>query len=276
MKKDFIEYQKGKLPIILSSPHGGYLKPPSVRNRCFGNFNRDVYTQEISRQFQQHLKSITGFYPYLIINLLSRRKLDANRSLKAGTSNKLSKKSWKQYHEFVFDAKKDAIKNYGFCFFVDVHGFPSPTKKFFIGYCLTAKNLKKPDEILNKEKYINKSSIKNIYNLNDFVFSNLVRGKNSFGNIFERNDSSNKYKIIPSPKNKNPNGTFYGGGYNTKIHCVKNNKCTAGFQLEMSKAIRVDKNINDMETGDIEREKFSLVFCQSLVEYINVCYDCKF
>ncbi|MFK7932341.1 MAG: hypothetical protein AB8G22_02455, partial [Saprospiraceae bacterium] len=79
----FVEYRAGNLPIILSAPHGGDLRPDTIPDRdCSGcSYVQDRYTKPITEGVYDAFVAATGCYPHAIINLLHRVKFDANRDV---------------------------------------------------------------------------------------------------------------------------------------------------------------------------------------------------
>merc|ERR1711894_771197 len=100
-RKQYIEYQPGALNVILSVPHGGTLKPDSIPDRDAGYFidgkrvydhksatkdfdncgiqrKCDMNTVPLALKLSDELQELTGAKPHIIINRLSRVKLDAN------------------------------------------------------------------------------------------------------------------------------------------------------------------------------------------------------
>ena len=91
--KKYIEYQPGKLNVIISIPHGGYLCPPSIPQRdagCYLNgqcvysheagpkdekncpvrYKRDKYTKELGFLVAKELTALTRLKPHIVINHL--------------------------------------------------------------------------------------------------------------------------------------------------------------------------------------------------------------
>ena len=80
---NYIEYQVGTLPLVISVPHGGSLDPSSIPNRTCNDpvYATDEFTIETALQIKNKLFELTGCYPHLIISHLKRSKLDPNRNL---------------------------------------------------------------------------------------------------------------------------------------------------------------------------------------------------
>ena len=60
---------------------------------------RDSYTQELTRLIHDNLLVATGKSPTMVINLLSRTKLDANRDINEATFGvELAVEAWEEFH----------------------------------------------------------------------------------------------------------------------------------------------------------------------------------
>ncbi len=81
---NYVEYIAGDMPLIISAPHGGSLKPSEVPDRKRGEFTPDACTGELARAIQQACYSHFGRCPHVILCLLERRKVDCNREIEEG------------------------------------------------------------------------------------------------------------------------------------------------------------------------------------------------
>jgi hypothetical protein len=80
----YAEYIVGNLPIVISVPHGGYLRPLQIPERLGKDVcsTSDIFTQELGRAIlQQFYERLHGRIPHMIINRLDRSRLDANRPI---------------------------------------------------------------------------------------------------------------------------------------------------------------------------------------------------
>ena len=63
---------------------------------------RDSFTQELTRLLYDNLFELTGSYPTMVINLLSRVKLDANRDINEATfGEEDAVLAWEEFHRSV-------------------------------------------------------------------------------------------------------------------------------------------------------------------------------
>tara|TARA_B110000046_G_scaffold63181_2_gene70626 strand:+ start:1325 stop:2497 length:1173 start_codon:yes stop_codon:yes gene_type:complete len=246
----YVEYRAGNLPIILSSPHGGHLQPTSIPDRnCSGCvYLKDSWTKEITEGVYNKIMSRTRCYPHVIINLLHRKKFDANRdSIDAADGNPTVEIAWQAYHDFIDSAKNQIIEDYGRGLFLDMHGHAHAIQRIELGYLLSKNELQLPDTTLNTNTIIEKSSIRRLVGLNiqNFSHSELLRGQYSFGTIIDNKG----FPCVPSSSNPFPQGSepYFSGGYNTQRHSSRdNNGKIDGIQIEINQSIRFDSIMRKM------------------------------
>lgn len=128
---EFIEYQEGNIPLIISVPHGGILECNSIPNRKSGvlgidkntiEFSRNLISQ-ISRRFKE--KNLEEKNPYYIFSLIRRSKIDLNRFKKDAYNQEsfLAKEIYNFYHSKIKFWVLNNIKWYKHSFLIDIHGF---------------------------------------------------------------------------------------------------------------------------------------------------------
>ena len=266
----FVEYHAGNLPFVISVPHGGYLAPDSIPDRdCYGcKYVRDSYTQEIGYKLIDRFYEITGCYPHVVINLLSRKKFDANRDITdAADGNLLVEKAWYGYHAFIDSAKSAIAKTYSKGIFLDLHGHGHDIQRIEMGYLLSKSELQLNDDVLNLDFFTDKSSIRNlVYNNNHSLkFSDLLRGENSLGSILQ----AKGFRSVPSADNPFPNAgePYFSGGYNTKRHGSRNGGVIDAIQLELNHDIRFDK---------AKRSEFVDSLIRGIIEFYDLNYNSDF
>ena len=122
-RRQYIEYQAGDLPIIVSAPHGGILEPAEISARTFGVTTRDLNTQELARAFASALFDRTGRRAHIIINRRHRNRLDANREIVGAAQGDIfGEWAWAEYHGFIEAAKQSVDEQYGSGLYIDLHG----------------------------------------------------------------------------------------------------------------------------------------------------------
>lgn len=117
--------KRGALPLIITAGHGGTYRPNSIpdRKREGTLILGDMYTKEIAegigKGIQKHYEKAS---PHVILNLVSRRKVDVNRPFEEGTETKKGASVWKKYHNHVQDAVDCVLKDYNYGLLIDIHG----------------------------------------------------------------------------------------------------------------------------------------------------------
>ena len=238
-RNQYVEYYPGNLPIILSVPHGGNMMPDEINDRIYGTKVNDANTKELSKVIMNILNLNFGDRPYVIINNLDRKKMDANRdSVEATQSNRFAKRAWEEYHYYIESAKNKIIQDFEYGLFLDIHGHGKNPDGFYdlriwLGYLLTGDELDKSNFELNNDIYENKSSIKTLSSISSENFVQVLRGQNSFGSILD----SLGYACLPSINDLGPEGMrYFSGGYNTYVHgSVETGGKISSIQIEAPK-----------------------------------------
>lgn len=262
---DFIEYRAGNLPIILSAPHGGELRPDEIPDRdCSGCiYGRDSYTQELAREVSASIHLKTGCFPHMIINRLHRVKLDANRDIgDAADGDLMGEQAWADYHVFIDAAKsKQEMETNGGIFF-DLHGHGHQIQRIELGYLLTATDLRMTDPALDESGFYEKTSIRNLIDRTLTPLSFMVRGDQSFGTILEDVD----YAAVPSTPDLFPEvgDSFFSGGYNTRRHGSRDSGIIDAIQIECNQDIRFTES---------ERLKFADSLAVAMLAFYELHYD---
>ncbi len=232
---NYIEYIAGNLPIILSAPHGGYLTPAEVADRdCTGCvYVRDGNTQEMVRAVANAIHARTGCYPYVVINRLHRRKMDANRDLPdAADGDPLAGQAWTEFQDFLETADEAVSSAYGKGLFIDLHGHGHTVQRLELGYLLSKTELQLPDATLNYGNYVVQSGLRHLAltNATGLNHAALLRGEHSLGTLL----SDMGYPAVPSATDPFPEDAdaYFDGGYNTGRHGSRNGGSIDGIQIE--------------------------------------------
>ncbi|MBL9116189.1 MAG: hypothetical protein JNJ83_14375 [Verrucomicrobiaceae bacterium] len=257
--QQLIEYQPGNLPLIISAPHGGTIRPEGMPNRSFGRIAQDSNTQEITRLLKEEVAARYGAPPYIIICRLHRMKMDANREIKeAAQDNPIAVQAWNDFQGFIKGARQSVNKKFGHGLYIDLHGQRHPENRVELGYLLTAEQLRLPDANLNGDKMLAiKTSVRELTMRTSVSFADLIRGPTSLGAMLERRG----FASVPSPVSPAPlaNEEYYSGGYNTAMHSSLHGGAISGLQIECPwKGVR-DKPEN--------QRKFARALAEALGEY---------
>ena len=266
-ENDFIEYKAGNLPIVITAPHGGSLEPSSIPDRnCPGCvYVKDSFTEELIRQMYDAIFEEFGCYPHIIINRLHRRKLDANRAIgDAADGNVLGEQAWADFHDFVEAAKGIIETEFGKGLYLDLHGHGHEIQRLELGYRITKSELQLSNTELNGDIYVNDASIKNLVsnNLNTLNLSELLRGADSFGELYEMEN----YPAVPSQADPFPldDESYFSGGYNTERHGSKLDGNIDGIQIEC--------NMEGVRDSHDNREDFAAATARALKNYLEKHY----
>jgi len=260
-RNKYIEYVAGDSPLIFSAPHGGREKPDELPDREMGTFSFDTNTQELVRAIADELHARTGHRPHVIICRVNRRKIDCNRDIKEGAAgNPHTEQVWREFQAYLDVAHDAVVKKYGRGFYIDLHGHGHPEQRLELGYLHSVDQLAASDEELNKAPYPAESSLKAIAAKGTMPYSELIRGKRSFGALME----SRGFLCSPSPSNPHPKAPFFRGGYNTDRH-ARDAAPIAGLQIES-----YSKGIRDTPES---RKKFADAIASTLDEYLTMHMD---
>jgi hypothetical protein len=215
-RNNYIEYVPGNMPIIISAPHGGNLRPAEIPDRTWGMLLGDPNSIEYAREVADYIQQWTGRRPHIIINHLHRIKMDANREIgEAAQGNPYAEQAWLEYHAFIQDAKDIVTADWGTGHYFDFHINIHDSEWTEIGLGLHGGDLAVSDQELDTAYYKNKSHLKHLATDPDVYFPGAVRGPTSLGGYLEQYG----YKTVPSPGIPGPNGAdMYYTGFNTYCH----------------------------------------------------------
>lgn len=226
----FVLAEKGGLPIILTSPHGGHLAPDSLADRScdaciLGN---DGGTQEWARETADAFERATGRRPYLVINLLARRKLDANREIvEAADGDPHAESAWAAFHAAVEEARADVEARYGRGLLIDLHGHGHPIRRLELGILLSAIDLSRTPDGLNS--LYGRSSLRALAERTGGLAA-LVRGPDAMGTLF----ADRGIPAVPSAQDPfpGPGEAYFTGGYITQRHGSRDGGTVDAVQIE--------------------------------------------
>jgi hypothetical protein len=246
-EQNYIEYQAGNAPLIISVPHGGTLKPSELPDRDCENctYVLDLNTQELGRAIATAVYEQWGCYPHLIINRLHRIKLDANRDIaEAADGNPTAEKAWQAYQVFTDSAKANVVKQFQKGIYLDLHGHGHTIQRLELGYLLTKNELQQKDSLLNTTAFVQESSFKSLINnnLKGASHATLLRGDHAIGTLLtQQGFPSVPSKQDPAPKTADP---YFNGGFNTLRNGSKTKGNIDAFQIE-SNYVGVRDNANN-------------------------------
>lgn len=253
----FVEFQVGRLPLILSAPHGGTLTPTSLRDRTRGYFTGDSYTQELTRLTADALEELTGRRPHMVISRLARSKLDPNRGLdEAANADPGSETAWREYHGYIGVARALVTEEWGSGLYIDMHGHGHRVPRIELGYLIAPARLNGDDAGVDASP----SSLRALAASTGSSTSALVRGPESLGALLEQRG----YASVPSPSNPDPGrDDYFDGGYSTVRHGSVQSGTVSGIQLEHPRSVRNDESA---------RRAYARDLAEALVAFMRLHY----
>jgi len=227
---DWVETLDGNLPIILSVPHGGELRPNGIPDREDAILLNDPGSLQFTRDLAQALSDLTGRQPYLVINHLARSKLDPNRSLGLGAQGDPSASAaWEAYHDALVRAERMATQECGWGAYFDVHSNGRPEPRVEFGYGLSVDDFDRSDKALDNRQYVLRSNIRSLGTWATEDFSQILRGSGSLGGLLE----AHGYSVAPSPQNPVPQRDYFDGGLSVALHGSRSGGSIDSVQIEV-------------------------------------------
>lgn len=229
-RSNYTEYVTGDLPIILSAPHGGNLRPSEIPDRTFGSVLSDANTEDVLRQVASALLESTGKRPHRVVCHLHRIKLDASREIvEAAQGSPIADQAWGEYHGFIDEAKRRLLTTSSFGFLIDLHGHAHSVPRLELGYLLSDSELNLSDSTLSQAAYSARTSIRALAARTTAPFVDLLRGPTSLGALM----AARGYRSLPSPADPSPLGDeYFNGGYTTDRHGSRLSGAVDAIQIE--------------------------------------------
>jgi hypothetical protein len=248
-RRQYVEYVPGELPLVISVPHGGALKPIEIPDRTMGTLVTDALTVETAHAMRDALVQRTGKAPHLIISHLKRIKLEPNREVAFGAEgNPYAENAWNEFQGYIESAEDQVVHDFGSGLYLDLHAHAHEVARLELGYLLNASALNLSDAELNAGGYADLSSIRALAATSPLPFSHVLRGNQSFGALL----GAQGIPSLPSPADPRP-GTdkYFSGGYNTNRHGSRHGGTVSGIQIELHyRGIRdTDENRRSFGTG---------------------------
>jgi len=263
----YVEYLAGDLPIVLTSPHGGRLKPDAIPDRTNGVTEMDANTQELTRAVADEFLARTGHRVHLVASHLHRGKLDPNREIKeAAQGSPIAERAWTEYHTLIRQALAAAVARHGFAFLVDLHGHGHAIPRLELGYALDAKQLNQSDPAFDSSGLIGLSTLRDLSTRLGGSPTALLRGPRSLGDLF----ATRGLRAVPSPAEPQPgNNAFFAGGYTVRQHAAApDTPKVDGLQIECYRVGLRDTAEN--------RAKFAKIAGEVLTVFVEEHYPFKF
>jgi hypothetical protein len=231
-RRSYVEYVPGTLPLVISAPHGGALTPGEIPDRTWGTLVTDSNTEETIRAVRNAFIERTGHAPHIVVSHLRRTKLDPNREIgEAAQESPFAELAWAEFHRFIEVAEATVIESRGSGLYLDLHGHGHDKRRLELGYLLSSADLNGSDAQLDDQSLATKSSLRALAQSTGLPFSELVRGRVSFGAHLGQQGVPS----VPSLDDPAPGSDpYFTGGYNTARHGSREaGKVVSGIQLEL-------------------------------------------
>lgn len=260
----YIEVRSGTLPIILTVPHGGTLKPENVLARRYGVTGIDSNTAPLSEMIIEELQSRYGGRPHAIFSRLHRSKLDPNRDIKeAAQGDPTAEGAWRHFHDSAQKACAAVMKKHGLGLLLDIHGQRHTDPRVELGYLIRGEELAANDTALNADTaLLARTSVRDLDKRSPQGFAALVRGPQSLGGLLE----ARGFKCLPSPTKAKPGpgAAYFSGAYDITAHGSRDGGTVSAIQIECPWI-----GVRD-ETQNQRR------FAQALAESLGVYFEVHF
>jgi N-formylglutamate amidohydrolase len=131
-----VTIERGRLPIILSSPHGGRTGIPGAKPREAVNgavLVRDDNTAELTALLADAIERELGARPYVVIARFQRKFVDANRAAVEAYGDPAAAPHYDAFHAALTSACDDVRAKWGRGLLLDVHGQAGAPKTIIRG-----------------------------------------------------------------------------------------------------------------------------------------------
>ncbi|MCF7788522.1 MAG: hypothetical protein K9N47_20540 [Prosthecobacter sp.] len=263
----YIEVRSGTLPIILTVPHGGTLKPDNVLARRYGVTGIDSNTIPLAEMIIEELEIRYGGKPHAIISRLSRTRLDPNRELEeAAQGDPIAVAAWNRFHDSSQKACNSVMKKSGMGLLLDIHGHRHLDQRVELGYLIKGDLLKNSDAELNADAALIASTcIRDLDKRSPQSFAELVRGQQSLGGLLEFRG----FRCLPSPSKAYPAfmAGYFSGVYDVAAHGSRDGGTVSAIQVECPW-----NNVRDVPEN---QRRFARALADSLGVYFEVHFGRK-
>lgn len=271
----YIEYIPGNSPVILSAPHGGQLTPDSLPDRIAKNCGgeavvvRDRDTDLLVLQMRESYFKRYGNYPHVIINRLSRGKLDPNRPVQeAACGSPEAEQAFKAWQGFIDQAKARVVKDFGKGWYMDIHGHGHSQQRVEIGYLIKGSELAENNRTISADAALrDRSSIGALARQNDVPFAEILRGPDSLGSLLQREG----FRAVPSAGERDPGEEkYFSAGYNTLRHgCGSQARNVGGDPSGAICGVQFETHYRGLRDTPANRARFGDATAKAIGEYLQ-------
>lgn len=129
--KEYVEFKKGAIPLIISVPHAGTLSCESIPERSSGILGIDKRAKELALELVDYIKlcsrkkNSVQKSPSYVISKVRRSKIDLNRpEIEAfDTNSSLAREIYRFYHDKIKELISHNLNLFGRSLLLDIHGF---------------------------------------------------------------------------------------------------------------------------------------------------------
>jgi hypothetical protein len=261
-------YHSGTLPVVLTVPHDGTLKPAELDDRPGAGTGSDTSTLSTAWAIADAMESATGGRPHVVVMHLHRDKVEANvsptGSPTAGAPEALA--VYDGYHAFIEAAGRAAESQHGSALVLDIHGLAASYTEAQLGYLLPGTLWAVDDGRLDHPGTAISSSLRTVAE-SAGDYSGLTRGEYSLGGLL----AARGYASVPSPDFLFPTDAYgapynyNNGGYSTLTHTSQAGGGVSGLQIEHIWAGVRDSGAN--------RAAYGAALTESLTEFMDHWMD---
>jgi len=227
--KDYIEYNRGSIPLIISVPHGGATKYDHIPRRTNGIHGIDKDTIKLARELIEKIKNVFKFKtPSYIISKIHRAKIDFNRNSSEAFDQEsdLAKKIYHFYHNKIEELILYNLETFNCSMLIDIHGFEKD---------------KRPKGFRDVELILGTNNLESLY---PNSIPKRDWGKNFRGKIVKK---FNNLNIAIAPGHHLRREFVLTGGYITTKYGASHIKNSQTIQIEFSDKIRLyDENLREI------------------------------
>lgn len=260
----YVEYLAGDAPVIYTAPHGGTEAPASIPHRTDARCGEavvvgaDLNTADLARRMHQAHHARTGRWPHVIVNLLHRRKLDANRPMSvAACGSPEAEAAFREFLGYVEAARDAALRVHGRAWAVDLHGHAHAKARLELGYLLSASQLRLSDAALDASPALEDSaSIATLAREAPASLSALLRGPGAVGTLY----ALEGFAAVPSAQDPAPlaGDPYFDGGYNTARHgCGAVSPALGGLASRRACGLQIEAPFAGVRDTDANRQRFA-------------------
>jgi hypothetical protein len=263
-RNQYIEYIAGDLPLVISVPHSGDLRPAEIPDREQAVTVADPWSLEYSLALADVVYQLTGRHPHIVINHLQRVKLDANRDLAYGAQDSpAAQQAWHEFNDFIDLAETSVVELCGRGLYLDLHSNGQAGGWIQLGYGIPASDFTLANEELDRPSHVVESSLRSLTTVSGEGLSSLLRGADSLGGLL----AARGYRAVPSNLEPWPHGiTYYDGGYNVIHHGSIDGGGVDGIQIETAVDYIRPENV----------QTFARVLGESVLSFMEMHYGFDF